>query len=99
MGSNYIRIFIQPVWKEVYACLSDPQRLRRYIEYFSSAYANIILHNYAILYIHAYLLFIYIGHACRDDRAALKLLCMLLQKKTMQDSILHIYEEYEVKYS
>ena len=35
-----------------------------------------------------------IGHACRDDRAALKL---LLQKKSMQDSVVHIYKEYEVR--
>ena len=34
------------------------------------------------------------GDTCRDDRAALQLLCMFFQKKNAQDSVLYIYEEY-----
>ena len=44
-------------------------------------------------------IYIYItGESCHDEKAALKLLCMLFQKKSTQDSMVYIYEEYEVRY-
>lgn len=36
------------------------------------------------------------GNICHDDKAALELLCMLFQKKSVHNCSLYIYEEYEV---
>ena len=39
-----------------------------------------------------------LGDDCCDDRAALMILCLLLQKKTSPESVIHAFENYDVSH-
>ena len=81
MDSSHTAVFCKPVWEKNNNCFTDTQGMWEWV-----GKSFMQLCNDTVVYV------IVTGDVCSNDKAALKIMCTLLQNKT-QNSLLYIYEE------